>query len=285
MQTTYRLTERLGRHGAAFETEPPRSRSFYAHGAIRPGDLALLPAAFGGVDKVVRKPSAPAAADIDAILAGQELAATAEVFSGAGLDGIIGAGRMVPARNLVCTLNNHTDWDAGSIVIEGLDEYGKPISESFTTPAAGPATLTGSKFFSSVLSITTPTGTSTNRVLDVGTGTLLGPLTSLDVAGVVRYLARHQISENATSEFDAGDVLNVIDEGLVALEVEENVKGGEQVYVRLVATGDEEVGAYRNDRDGTAAAPDAVPVIGLRFAADSVTGEDGVKLAPVQIAL
>lgn len=285
VQTNYRLTERIGRHGAAFESDPPRSRSFFAHGAIRPGDLAILPAAFDGTDKVVRKLTAPAAADEDAILAAQTLAATAESFDGADLDGAIGGDRIFPPRNITLKLNSHSDWDVGTATVEGLDEHGKPQTEEFSVPDAGNTTLVGKKFFSRVIAISSPAGSGTNRVLDVGVGALLGPLTSLDVAGIVRYLARHQIGENATAEFAAGDVLNVIDEGLVGLEVEEDVKGGEQVYVRLVATGEEVVGAYRNDRDGTAAAPDAVPVIGLRFAADSVTGEDGVKLAPVQIAL
>lgn len=286
VQTNYRLNERIGRHGAAFETEPPRSRSFVAHGAIRPGDLALLPAAFGGVDKVVRKLTAPAAADDDAIMVAQTLLATAEDFTlAANLDGVIGLGRIFPPRNINLKLNSHSDWDVGTAKVIGEDEHGRFQVEEYAIPDAGNTTVVGKKFFSRVTQVSTPAGTSTNRVLDVGTGTLLGPLTSLDVAGIVRYLARQQIAENATAEFAAGDVLNVIDEGLVALEVEEDVKGGEQVYVRLVAAGEEVVGAYRNDRDGTATAPDAVPVIGLRFAADSVTGEDGVKIAPVQIAL
>lgn len=276
--------DRIGRHGAVI-SDPERCDSRYAFAAIRPGDLALNPAAFAGTDKVVRKPAAPAAADDDAIMVAQALAAGAETFTlVANLDGVIGLGRIFPPRNINLKLNSHADWDAGVATVQGLDEHGRVQTESYTIPDAGNTTVVGTKFWSKVTAIITPVGASTNRVLDVGTGTLLGPLTSLDVAGVVRYLARHQIAENATSEFAAGDVLDIVQEGLVHLEVEAAVLGGEQVYVRLVAAGEEVVGAYRNSRDGTAAAPDAVPVVGMRFAAASVS-RNGVLLAPVQIDL
>ena len=282
-QTSYRTEERVGRHGAAMETSPAGSVSRYAAVAMRPGDLALKPTAFGGEDKAVRKPTAPAAADADAII--EQLGSTAgdQTISGASLDGTIGAGRIFPPRNLTITLNSHTDWDVTTAIVTGKDEFGREITEDFAIPDGGNTVLTGSKVFSQVTSLFLPAQTGTNGLLDLGTGTKLGPLTSLDVDGVVRYLARQQVA-SAAAEFEAGDVLNIIHEGLVALEVEADVKGGEQLYVRLVATGAEVVGAYRNDRDGTAAAPDAVPVIGMRFASDSID-RDGVKIAPVRLDL
>jgi len=284
VQTNYRLSERIGRHGAAFETEPPRSVSAYAYAAIRPGDLAIKPAAFGGLDKVVRTLSAPAAADVDAIIATIGSTAGEQTLSGDDLDGIIGADRIFPPRNLTITFNSHGDWDATTGIVRGLDEAGRPQEEDIAIPNGGNAVVTLKKFFSAVLSLYIPAQTGTNGTATLGTGTSLGPLTALDVAGVVRYLARQQVA-SADAEFEAGDVLNLITEGLVALEVEAAVSGGEQVFVRLVAAGDEVVGTYLGSRDGTAAAPDAVPVVGLRFAADSVTGADGVILAPVQVEL
>lgn len=280
MQTTVRSDERLGRPGAPY-SEPIASTTRIAKSAVRPGALAIRDTSAGNAGKRFDILAAPAAADDDAIMVAQALAAGVEAFSGASLDGVIGLARIPLPRNVTVKLNAHADWTAGDITIVGLDEFGRPQEEAIAVAVGGGATVAGKKFFSSVTEIDTPAGGGANRVLDVGTGTLLGPLTSLDVLGIVRYLAAREVSSD-TEEYAAFDELDIIEAGKVWMEVEEDVLDGEQVFVRLVAGVGESVGALRNDRDGTAAAPDCVPVVGLRFFGDSVL-RDGVRMCVVNV--
>lgn len=282
VQTTQRLEERLGRPGSPVQAQPFDSITRIAEAAIRPSDLAIRGDDAASSGKGAQPLIAPLAADPDAIMLSQALAAGAEVWSGAGLDGAIGAALIgVPGRNINLVLNSHVDWDVSTITVTGEDEYGRIITEDYAVPDAGNVTLTGTKTFRKVTQVDTPAGSGTNRTIEVGTGTLLGPLTARDVLGMVRYLAAREVADNATEEFAQYDVLNVITGGRVWVEAEEAVLDGEQVYVRLVIAGAEEINGFRNDRDGTAAAPDAVPWIGARFHGDSET-RDGVIYAQVQ---
>lgn len=280
MQTSYPTEERLGRPGHPYDGAV-RTKTRTAEVAMRPGDLAIRGTHADSEGKGAKRLTAPAAADDDAIIATIASAGSPQTIDGAGLDGAIGGARIFPPRNLTLTLSNHANWDATTAIVTGEDEYGRVITESFAIPDTGNTVLTGSKVFSRVHSLYIPTQSGTAGTARLGTGTLLGPLTSRDVLGIVRYLAARQLAEDATAEFAQYDTLAIIEGGRVWVEVEEDVDDGEQVYVRLVAAGDEEVGGIRNDRDGTAAAPDAVPVIGMRFNGDSIE-RDSVKMAVVE---
>lgn len=236
-----------------------------------------------GADLCRSLPAAPAS-DADAIIETIASSLSLQTLSGASLDGVIGGNVIFPPRNLTLTLSNNAHWDATTAVVTGEDEYGRVITENFAIPDTGNATLTGTKTFRRVTSLVIPAQSGTGGTADLGIGTLLGPITARDVLGIVRYLGARQLDQNATSEFSGGDVLSLIKQGRVWVEVEEDVEDGEQVFVRLVATGTEVVGGFRNDRDGTAGAPDAVPVIGLRFASDSEL-RDGLRLAKIDVTL
>lgn len=279
VQTSVRTQERLGRPGMAYDPSAT-SVTRVTEGAARPGQIALRGVVAAKAGKGVRPIFAAAAADPDGLKTNIASTAGIQTFTGADFQGAIGTSRMVPARNVVLVLSNHANWDATTAVVTGLDEYGREITENLTIPDAGNATVTGVKLFSQIISLVIPAQSGTAGTATFGTGTLLGPLTQLDVIGLYRYLAAKQIDEGATTEFEANDVVSIFDQGPVWVEVEEDVKDGEQVYTRLVAAGDEVVGAFRNDRDGTISAPDCVPVIGMRFSGDSET-RDGVKMAAV----
>lgn len=283
MQTSYPTEERLGRAGAAYDSRPD-SISRIAEAPMRPGDVALRGDDANSNGKTAQPLAAPVAADADGVMTTRALLATAESLSGAALDGAIGGDRMVPGRNVTLALNNDLHWTAGTITVHGEDDYGRAQSEAFTAPSGGNVTLTGTKTFSKVTQVDTPAGGGANRTLAAGIGSLLGSLTSRDVLGLVRYLAALEVAPGDTHEFAQYDVLNIIHGGRVWVEVEEDVLDGEQLYVRLVAAGAEVVGGFRNDRDGTASAPDAVPVIGMRFWGDSVT-RNGTRLAVVEVSL
>lgn len=279
VQTSVRTQERLGRPGMAYDPSA-QSVTRVTEGAARPGQIALRGVVAAKAGKGARAIFAPAAADPDGLKTNIGSTAGIQTLSGVDFQGAIGVTRMVPARNLVLVLSSHADWDATTAVATGLDEYGREITENIVIPNAGNATVTGAKFFSQITSFVIPAQSGTGGTATLGTGTLLAPLTQVDVIGIYRYLAAKQLAQDATTEFAANDIVSVFDQGPVWVEVEEDVKDGEQVFTRLIATGDEVVGGYRNDRDGTIVAPDCVPVIGMRYSGDSET-RDSVKMAAV----
>lgn len=279
VQTTQRLEERLGRAGSPYDAQPFDSVSRIAEVALRPADLAIRGTDSDSDGKGARKLEAPAAADVDAIIATIASAAAPQTISGAGLDGVIGGGDMIPARNVTLTFDAHADWDPSNATVEGEDINGDVVTELLAIATS--TTATGAVLFRKITSLTIPTQTGAGGTATMGTGTLLGGLTGADVVGMIRYLAARETAENATAEFAQFDVLSVITGGRVWVETEVAVSDGERVFVRLVTAAAEEINAYRNDRDGTAAAPDAVPLIGARYHGDSVL-RDGVRLAVVQ---
>jgi len=281
VQTTQRLEERIGRHGAAFDSSV-RSHSRIADAAMRPGDVAIRAAEASEGDLEATPLTAPAAADADAIVDAAPTAAGAQELTGAALDGVIGAEPMIPARNLTVDTNSHADWDDTDITIEGEDPEGNVISEVFEVSDGGGDSLTGSLLFRRVTKVSVPAQSGTSGVLDVGTGTDLGELSSRDVAGLVRYLAAREVADVDTAEYAAGETLNIVHRGPVWLEVEEDVADGERVFVRLVTSGAEVLGGFRRSADGSAGAPDAVPIKGWRFRGASID-RDSVKLAIVDI--
>lgn len=282
MQTSVRSEERLGRPGHPVGEPVGGGIGRTAEVAMRPGDLAIRGTSATGAGKTAKKLTAAAAADPDGFKTNIGSTAGIQTFTGADFQGAIGTTRMFPARNVVLVLSSHADWDATTAVVTGLDIYGREVTENLTIPNAGNATVTGAVLFSKIISLVIPAQSGTGGTATFGTGTLLGGITSADALGIVRYKSAIATAEDATSEFAIGDDLSIIDDGSkgVWVEVEEDVEDGEQAFVRLVISGDEVVGGLRNDRDGTAAAPDAVPVYGMRFQGDSET-RDSVKMARV----
>ncbi|NLI22279.1 MAG: hypothetical protein GX418_12145 [Clostridiales bacterium] len=80
------------------------------------------------------------------------------------------------ARNLTVTVAATTAGDvaAGNIVIAGMNEKGEEISENFAVTADTPATITGTKAFKEITSITVPVQDGDSVTVDVGWGTKLG---------------------------------------------------------------------------------------------------------------
>lgn len=281
VQTTQRTEERVARAGMPADGITPDVITRIAEVALRPGTLGLIGSVAAKAGQGVKAPVAAAAAAVSAFKTNIGSTAGIQTFTGTDFQGAIGTSRLVPARNVVLVLSNHADWDATTAVLTAEDEYGREITENFVIPNGGNVTLTGTKVISKIISFVIPAQTSTGGTATLGTGTLLGPLTSRDVLGILRYLAARMPTDTAT-EYAANDTLAVIKDGRVWVDVEEAVLDGEQVYTRFVISGDEVVGGFRNDRDGTAAAPDAVPVIGMRFFGNSITDADGALRCRVQ---
>jgi hypothetical protein len=79
-------------------------------------------------------------------------------------------------RNIIVTVAASTAGHiaAGNIVVAGTNYAGAEISESFAVTADTPATLTGSKAFKIVTSVTVPQQDGASVTVDVGTGDKLG---------------------------------------------------------------------------------------------------------------
>ncbi len=103
---------------------------------------------------------ATVAADDDAIKLAFAGALTPQTFSGVSLDGVIGVSLMTPPRTItVKTTAVAVAYVVGStVVVTGLDDSGRVVSETFTlTAAGGGETLAGSVGFSQITSIVVAT--------------------------------------------------------------------------------------------------------------------------------
>lgn len=119
-----------------------------------------------------------ALADVDAILAtGGASSASPQTLSGASLDGVLGYRALSPSRRLTLVLSNHADWDATTATITGKDANGDTITEDLTIPNGGNATLTTTKLFARVTSVTIPAQSGTGGTFTVG---VAAPMTASD---------------------------------------------------------------------------------------------------------
>lgn len=206
--------------------------------ALTPGLLACFTAALSTIRHL-----APDAADVDAFIATLASTAGVQTISGAGLDGAIGAAQMRQARNVTLTLSSHADWDATTAVVYGLDENGAPCSEELAIPNGGNATVSGLTLFRSVSSLVIPAQAGTGGTATLGFGSVLGPIDG-SAAGVVPFE-----TSRSSLTFASGEVSPAVRKGRVSVTTEEAVSEGRDVYVRMVATGDEVVGAFRDTPD------------------------------------
>ena len=92
-----------------------------------------------------------------------------------------------------------------------------------------------------------------------------GEVTGLVGQGVV--LRSHTQPQN--EGYADGDPMPVMKKGRVWVPVEDAVTADTAAFVRFVAAGAEQLGAFRSDADGT----DAVALPGAKFASDAGAGE------------
>jgi len=127
-----------------------------------PGEIAKLrsdvqaaaaPLAAIAVDEWVDPPGA----STNSIVTSLATSIGASVVSGAGLDGVIGGAKFIAPRLISVTQASGNHY-AGSVVINGFDVQGKPLSDTIAL-TADPVSLTttaGVKYFSQILSIDIP---------------------------------------------------------------------------------------------------------------------------------
>lgn len=264
MQTSYTQDPAIGIAGDWATSDPNRKgESCVAEGVIPVGIVVVR-----GTNKTrqVKQPAALAAADPDAFLATGFATAAAVVAKGsADMDGALGAAatRIWPPRNYTATLSSHADFNVGELKLVGLGPDGVTLQEeTLQVPDAGNTTLAGKLHFTSppraaVLSTMGGTG----GAITLGFGTDIGPIDGREVRGVAM---RDAGKVSLTDHADKSGV-TVARKGTVHVACETVATAGDPVFVRLVATGNEVLGAVRKDADGSAGAPDAVPLVGARF--------------------
>jgi hypothetical protein len=112
------------------------------------------------------------AVDVDAIKTDGVSTAGIQTLAPAAFNGVIGDDVISPPRNLTFTFNAHADWDATNIVVTGLDENGRTITETFAVPNGGGATVTGTRLFSQVLAVSIPAQAGVGGTYTIGVGVL-----------------------------------------------------------------------------------------------------------------
>lgn len=90
------------------------------------------------------------------------------------LNGDLAGTVLSPPRNIICTLNDHADHDAGNAVITGTDINDAVMTETLVIPNGGNTVVVGVKCFKTVTSITHPTTSGTNGTINYGTGNAIG---------------------------------------------------------------------------------------------------------------
>lgn len=91
-----------------------------------------------------------------------------------------------------------------------------------------------------------------------------------DVTGLVGLGVVGRSNTQAQDEgYADGDPMPIIKKGRVWVPVEDGVTAETAAFVRFVAAGAEQLGAFRSDADGG----DAVALSGAKFASDAIAGE------------
>lgn len=117
----------------------------------------------------------PAAASANAIKTSVASSGSAQTYSGAALNGSIGAGAISPPRNITVTTGGGTATQApATVTVTGTDIDGNTMTETISGVNGGAATYSGSKCFASVTSLALAAGGGTSATMTFGTGTSIG---------------------------------------------------------------------------------------------------------------
>lgn len=241
VQTTYDYNRTQAVAGMLAEGGAHTIRSVIVESAIAAGLCVVQ----GTTTKTEGAPPSAPTADVDAIIATGASTGGVQSLSTTSLDGVIGQDVIAPAKNITLTFSSHTDWDATTATVYGEDADGHMISETFSIPNNGNATVTGYLLFRRVITVQIPAQTGTGGTFTVGVGTKLGPLDGY-VHGVSVYDASREPGTYAVDY-----VMPVVRKGPVWVYAEGAVDPSKPVYVRFVATGNEVLGAFRGSVDST----------------------------------
>lgn len=250
-QTSYSNFLGAARAGMLYDSGYHEIISKVAQGLVRVGTLSLI-----GVAATYQNGPNPASASAytptpgsvlaitdpmvsaTAILATGGTASTSPTtFSGAALNGSIGAGRMSPARRITFTLSNSANWLAGSTIkVTGVDQDGYLVTEVLFPPASGNVTLTTDAYFSRVtlISVSVEGGAAATFTAGVTAGE--GLLGDSDAVIPIYDASREPMSSGAAPNFDQyadKDPVPCLRRGLIWVNSEAATNEGDPVFVRM----------------------------------------------------
>ena len=201
-------------------------------------------------------------ADVDAIVTAITSSLAIQTFSGATLDGVVGALEMQPARLVTLVLSNHADWDATNATLVGVDHNGQVATETLVIPNGGNATVTSTTRFMSVTSLAIPAQTGVGGTATVGVAALTATMTISAYRGVaVRQPIKTSISSGGlygfpgitsttvTADYVDAEIVPCLTAGGIWVYGEEALAEGDAVYVRVAAGTASVLGGFRNDAD------------------------------------
>ena len=209
---------------------------------ITPGLLVVRGSA---ADDAAIKPPTPTAADDEAIITATALSAAPSLFTGAGLNGVVGGSELTPARQLQLTLTSDPGFMPGPATVVGLSERGERDTESIGIPPGGPAVVGPTKFFSRLLSFSMPAATpGAGGSWRLGVGAAWAFKVG-DIQGVAMFDAT-----KAPGPYKEMAPFPVVRRGHVWVVVENAVQFGDKAFVRATVnvTGQRR-GAFRSDDD------------------------------------
>jgi hypothetical protein len=288
VQNTYGLYPKKGVAGArATKAQVENIQTQVPRNSVYPGRFAFRVPGYGGagsnmldVGEIYQVPS-PAAvtADVDAIVTAYTTSAALQTFSGSGLNGVVGATKMYPARKFTGTLSNHADWNATNLTLVAK-RNGVTYTEVIAIPDAGNATITSVAEYDEIVSISIPAQGGTGGTATFGIAALTAAASILkEVAGVVMYVPMHEQASDGTGLVYAdGEPVDVMDEGEIWVEAEEAMIFTDTVYVRVGSgAGGSLLGKVRNDADSGS----CIEHTGARVVEyESATGLVHLKLKP-----
>ncbi len=215
---------------------------------IEPGLLVVR--GTGGA-KTARLPPA-VLADPDSLKLSVASVAAPVSYTGAAFDGTIGQGRIEPPAKIDLVFDSNGDWDATDVTVKFKDENGVEQTEVIALADAGNVTLTTALFASFILQVDLEAQSGTGGFLTIGTSSSV-TLEGGNVLGfsVRTHKDRRDFSANDNENYEDEDEMPVRREGRLYVVVENAFSAGDRPLVRVVAAGNEKLGAVRvGDTDG-----------------------------------
>lgn len=261
VQTSYSEAPAIGRVGARADSRFAFALTCVAAGLVAVGRSVFRVPSYGARGAgsnhqptiVYQAPDPAGALDVDAILAtGGASATSVGTFDQADADGVVGAGIMVPARKPTITFNSHADWDATTGTMRYYNQDRELVSETFSIPNGGNATVTLTGDMSEYYDVSIPAQTGTNGTFTIGIAVLDSSITIADWEGVAELspmMAGTGSSFDGTEgeEIDDKEVFSALRTGSMWVVTEDACNQGGAVYTRIAGTGD--FGAFRSDAD------------------------------------
>lgn len=201
-------------------------------------------------------------ADVDAIITAITSSLAVQTFSGATLNGVVGALEMQPARLVTLVLSNHVDWDATNATLIGVNHQGQATTETLAIPNGGNATVTSTTRWLSVTSLAIPAQSGVGGTATVGVSALTATMTISAFRGVaIRQPIKTTISSGGlysfpgitsttvTADYVDAETAPCLTAGSMWVYGEEALTEGDPVYVRIAAGTATALGGFRNDAD------------------------------------